>query len=159
MTGPGGPPGAGAAGAPDPPAQRRVRVTASRGAARPAPTRRPAAAVIEQTAAGQLYLRGLLRAQLRLALRVGVAMGTALLGLSLLFALAPASGRAAVFGLPLPWLVLGVAFYPAMVVASVWFTARAEQLERRFSTTLDWDTTAAADTPNGAPTGPRPVTR
>jgi hypothetical protein len=56
-----------------------------------------------------------------------VLVGTALLG-----ALAPRFGELRVFGLPLPWLVLGLFVYP-LLIAIGWFTVRsAERTERDF---------------------------
>lgn len=115
----------------------RVRVTSSRrGAATARPhTRR--AALVQQTGVGELYLQGLLRAQLRLALTVLGVLAAVLLGLPLLFALIPATRSLQIFGLPLPWVVLGVLLYPAMVAIAAWFDRHAGRLERRFADLVD----------------------
>lgn len=115
------------------PHTQRVRVTSSRRGA-PAPRRRPlAAALTEQTDVGELYLRGLLRAQLRLTLTVLGIGALALLGLPLLFAVVPSTKSLAVLGLPFPWLVLGGLLYPAMIGLAAWYARHADRLERRFA--------------------------
>lgn len=115
----------------------RVRVTSSRrGAATARPhTRR--AALVQQTGVGELYLQGLLRAQLRLGLTVLGVLAAVLLGLPLLFALIPATRSLQVGGLPLPWVVLGVGLYPAMVLLAAWFDRHAGRLERRFAEVME----------------------
>lgn len=112
----------------------RVRITASRRTA--ATARRgitPAAALVEQTGVGELYLRGLLRAQLRLALGVLAVVATTLLGLPVLFVLAPSLAQAGLLGVPLPWIALGVGVYPVMIAAAAWYATRAQRLERSFT--------------------------
>lgn len=111
---------------------QRVRVTSSRRGARTAHRRTRTSALVEQTGFGELYLQGLLRAQLRLALIVIGVGAAALLGLPLLFALVPATRDLRVGSLPFPWLVLGVLLYPAMIGAAAWFTRQADHTERRF---------------------------
>lgn len=118
--------------APVPPAQR-VRVTSSRREAS-APRRRTAtSALVEQTGVGELYLRGLLRAQLRLALGVLGAAAATLLGLPLAFAVLPVTREWHVGPLPFPWLVLGVLLYPAMTAAAALYSRQAGRTERRFA--------------------------
>lgn len=111
---------------------QRIRVTSSRRGAR-AVRRRPAAtSFVEQTGFGELYLQGLLRAQLRLALIVIGIGALALVGLQLVFALVPATRELRIGPVPFPWLVLGVLLYPAVVGAAAWYTRHAERTERRF---------------------------
>lgn len=90
------------------------------------------AALVEQTEVGELYLLGLLRAQLRLSLAVVGMTAVVLLGLPLLFAVVPATRELHLGWVPLPWLLLGVLVYPAVVVAAAVYTRRTEQTERRF---------------------------
>lgn len=112
---------------------QRVRVTASRRGA-PTARRRPAAsALAEQTGLGELYLQGLLRAQLRLTAAVAAMIAVVLLGIPLAFALVPASRELHVGPFPLPWVVLGVLIYPAIVAAAAFYSHRTEQTERRFA--------------------------
>ncbi|GAA5160547.1 hypothetical protein [Ornithinimicrobium tianjinense] len=118
---------------PAPRPTQRVRVTASRSAARPARRRRTRVALVEQTGVGELYLQGLLRAQLRLALTVLGAVATVLLGLPVVLALVPAARQVHVGPLPLTWLGLGVLVYPAAVAAAWLYRRSAERHERRFA--------------------------
>lgn len=116
---------------------QRVRVTSGRRGATTARRRSLASALTEQTGVGELYLQGLLRAQLRLALIVLGVVGAVLLGLPLLFAVAPVTRTLQVGGLPLPWVVLGVLLYPAMVGLAAWFDRHASRLERRFTEVME----------------------
>lgn len=111
---------------------QRVRVTASRRGAATARRRPMRAALVEQTEVGELYLLGLLRAQLRLSLTVVGTGAVLLLGLPLLFAVVPATRELHLGPVPLPWLVLGVLVYPAVVLAAAVYTRLTEQTERRF---------------------------
>ena len=111
----------------------RVRVTSSRRTATTARRGSPAAALVEQTGVGELYLQGLLRAQLRLTLSVLGVVALALLGLPILFVLLPSLAGQGVLGIPLPWWALGVAAYPIMIGAAAWYAARAHRLERAFA--------------------------
>lgn len=115
------------------PHTQRVRVTSSRRHAATARPRSLAVALTEQTGAGELYLQGLLRAQLRLALTVLGVGALALLGLPALFALIPATRSLEVLGLPFPWVLLGVMLYPTMVVLAGWYVTQATRLESRFA--------------------------
>ena len=109
----------------------RVRVTAPRAVRRaPRPHLR---SLDEQDVVGDLLVRSLVRAQLSLALRLLAVYGGALGGLPLLFALVPASRDAEVLGLPLPWLVLGGAVYPALVLGGWAHVRLAERHERDFT--------------------------
>lgn len=109
----------------------RVRVTAPRAVRRP-PGHGAVRALDEQDVVGDLLIRSLVRAQLGLALRLLAVVGTLLGGLPLLFSLVPATRDAEVLGLRLPWLLLGVLVYPALL-AGGWLHVRlAERNERDF---------------------------
>lgn len=124
------PPGTGPTG--DPP--RRVTVTSPRtSAVRRPPGRSALRALDEQDQVGELLVRSLVRAQLLLALRLLAVLALLLGGLPLLFAVAPATRDVQVLGLPLPWLVLGVLVYPAMVVGGLVYLRLAERNERDFT--------------------------
>ncbi len=112
---------------------QRVRVTSSRRGASTPRRRTVTSALVEQTGVGELYLRGLLRAQLRLAAAVLGVVGVTLLGLPMLFAVAPATRVLSVGPLPFPWLVLGVLLYPAMMAVAALYARQAERTERRFA--------------------------
>jgi hypothetical protein len=115
----------------DPP--KRVAVTSPRTAAvRRPPGRAALRALDEQDRVGELLVRSLVRAQLLLALRLLTGLAVLLGGLPLLFAVVPATRDLEVLGLPLPWLVLGVLVYPALVVGGAVHLRLAERHERDF---------------------------
>ncbi|NUR08042.1 MAG: hypothetical protein HOQ45_13680 [Nocardioidaceae bacterium] len=89
-----------------------------------------------ETQLGSLYLGSLLRAQLGLAVRVLVLLAVGVGGLPLLFHLVPGLARVAVFGVPLAWLLLGVAVYPFLVALGWHYVRRAEQNEASFAELL-----------------------
>jgi hypothetical protein len=81
---------------------------------------------------GKLWRDRLVSTQLRIALQVG---GVALLWLFLmpaLFAAFPAIGEVSVFGIRLPWLMLGFLTYPFLLVLGWWFVGSTERSERDF---------------------------
>ncbi|WP_238329833.1 hypothetical protein [Ornithinimicrobium humiphilum] len=110
-----------------------MRVTSSRRGASTPRRRTARSALVEQTGIGELYLDGLLRAQLRLALAVLGLVAVTLLGLPLLFAVLPVTREWHVGPLPFPWVVLGVLLYPAMMAAAAVYSRQAERTERRFA--------------------------
>lgn len=127
----------------------RVRITSSRrGATRPS-DRSLGRELREQTGLGDVYLRGLMSAQLRLSATV-LAVGAVLLGgLPLVFALVPATQGITLGGIPLPWLILGVAVYPAALVTARFYVRASERIERELR-----EVSPESDGP--APDGGRP---
>ena len=112
-------------------AARRVAVRNPRG--RAAGTgERALTELREQTEVGEVLLRSLTRAQLGLAVRIFAVFGSLLMGLPALFALYPHLGRFEVVGIPLPWVVLGVAVYPVLVLLGLLYVRQAERNEREF---------------------------
>ncbi len=110
----------------------RVRITSPRTVATPSRTRRSDAAEIDAlTRLGEVYVQSLVRAQLRLAAYVVVTLGVTLGGLPLLFLLLPVE-RVRLAGIPLPWLLLGVAVYPWLVALAAWYVRHAERNETAF---------------------------
>jgi hypothetical protein len=91
------------------------------------------AELAEGTQVGEALVRGLVRAQLALALRLSLVVGVALGALPLLFAVAPATGSAKLFGIGLPWLLLGVLAFPFLVVVGWMYVRLAERNERDFA--------------------------
>ena len=112
----------------------RVRVTSTR---RDAPTRRDLRPltrdIAEQSNLGEVYMSGLMSAQLRLALRVLVIGVVGLGGLPLLFLVVPASRTMDVARIPLPWLVLAVVVYPVAFVVARYYVRQSERIEADFS--------------------------
>jgi uncharacterized membrane-anchored protein len=86
----------------------------------------------EQTGLGDVYLDGLMRAQLRLSL---IVVGLAVVGIGgfpLLLLAFPATRSLTVGGLPFPWLVLGILVYPVAWVLARWYVRAAERVESDF---------------------------
>ena len=116
----------------------RVTVRNPRGRATPSrPGERALAELRGQTEAGEVLLRSLIRAQLLLAVRVFAVFGSLLLGLPALFAAWPGLGGVRVFGLPLPWVILGVVVYPLLVLLGLLYVRQAERNEREFVELLE----------------------
>jgi hypothetical protein len=111
----------------------RVRVVLA-DVARQAGQDRTRAEIAAQTRVGEALVRGLIRAQLALALRLAVVVAVGLGALPLLFAAAPATGEAKLFGIHLPWLLLGVAAYPFLVVIGWVYVRLSERNEQDFTT-------------------------
>jgi hypothetical protein len=111
----------------------RVRITHPRtGAVRRVSNRPPAREIDEQTGLGDVYMLSLIRSQRRLALTVCGGIALLLVGTALLGAYVPRFVHFQLFGIPLPWLVLGVLVYPALIAIG-WYTVRsAERTERDF---------------------------
>jgi hypothetical protein len=111
----------------------RVRITHPRtDAVRPAPHRPPVEEIDEQTRLGAVYMSSLIRSQRRLALIVCAWIALLLGGVALLGAYAPRLVAVRLLGIPLPWLVLGLFVYPALITLG-WYTVRsAERTERDF---------------------------
>ena len=133
MTGPGDPPGVhGPSGAKEPPV--RVRVTSTR---RDAPLRRDLRPLTrdidEQSTLGEVYMAGLMSAQLRLAMSVLAFGAVGLGGLPLLFLLVPATRTMELGRVPLPWLVLAVVVYPVAIIVSRYYVRASERIEAEFS--------------------------
>ncbi|MFC3962156.1 hypothetical protein [Nocardia jiangsuensis] len=87
--------------------------------------------VAEQTEIGAVLINGLIRAQLGLALRVGLVVVLGLGALPMLFA-AGAPATLTVFGVRLPWLLLGAAAYPLLYGAGWLYRRLAERNEQDF---------------------------
>ena len=73
----------------------------------------------------------LMRGQARLGGQVAFIFLAVVLGLPLANALAPEWSRIVLLGFPLPWLLLGIVFYPVCWLLSYVFVQRSEDLERR----------------------------
>ena len=112
----------------------RVRITSPRAsAARRPPVRAATREIDEQTGVGEVYMRSLMHDQLRLTLSVIGFVVVTLGGLPLLFAVVPVTRSVEIAGIPLPWLLLGVAVYPVLYGAARYYVRRAERIEDAFS--------------------------
>lgn len=116
---------------------RRVVVTGPRRRAVPGTSQRETLDLDEETTVGEVYLRSLIRAQLRLALTVCLAMLLVVGGLPLLFAWWEETRDMRVAGLGLPWLLLGILAYPALVAGGWAYVRAAERNERRFAALVE----------------------
>lgn len=113
---------------------RRVRVTSPRTSA----ARRPiiptgTREIDEQTRLGEIYMHSLIQSQLRLALAVIGGVLLVLGSIPLLFWLVPPTRTLAVLGLPLPWVLLGIAIYPVVYGAARIYVRNAERIEAEFT--------------------------
>lgn len=115
------------------PAQR-VRITHPRTEAARRGAHRPVSREIdEQTRIGELYMSSLIRAQRRLGVLVCLTVGLVLGGTALLGAAAPGFAAERVMGVPLPWVVLGVAVYPVLIGLAALTVRQAERNEHDFT--------------------------
>jgi hypothetical protein len=114
---------------------RRVVVTSpwTEAAHRARPPRRRLDELADQTAIGDVLIRSLIRAQLGLALRVLAVLVLLLGGLPLVFAVLPSAGRLEIGGIAVPWLLLGMASFPLLLLLGVVYVRQAERNEREFS--------------------------
>jgi hypothetical protein len=123
------------------PPRRRVRVTSSRTtAARRGSSGSGGSAgreIAEQTVVGEVLVRSLVHAQLRLALYACVLTGILIGSLPLVFVLFPRLAAVHVFGVPLPWVLLGVAVYPGVCLGAWAYVRAAERNEADFSELVD----------------------
>lgn len=114
---------------------QRVRVTGPPRRSRVVP-HHDGDALDADTRLGDVYLGSLMRAQLALAGRVLVLLGVGVGGLPLTFHLLPGLARTHVAGLPLSWLLLGVAVYPFQLLLGRHYLRRAEANEASFAELL-----------------------
>jgi hypothetical protein len=113
---------------------RRERITHPRTEApRRAPARPASHEIGEQTQVGAVYMDSLIRSQRRLAIVVCFTIAVLLVGTALLGAFAPTFARLRLLGLPLPWVVLGVLIYPALIGLAAYTVRHAERNERAFT--------------------------
>lgn len=114
------------------PPPRRVIITSPRTRLGPTPMRQRSVDLNAESPVGEVYMRSLMRTQLRLALIVcGITLVIGI-GLPLLFEVAPSVGRAELFGLRLPWLLLGGCAFPAMLIGGWVYVRKAERNEDEF---------------------------
>jgi len=109
--------------------EARVRVTG------PPRRRTPAARTRDidaETRLGEVYMGSLLREQRWLAVRVLAVLAAVVGSLPLVFHLWPGLTGVHVLGLPLPWLLLGVAVYPFLLLLGWRYVRRAERNEADF---------------------------
>jgi uncharacterized membrane protein (DUF485 family) len=113
---------------------RRVRITHQRTeASRRVPSRPPSREIDEQTQVGAVYMDSLIRSQRRLAVVVCMTITVLLVGTALLGAFVPQFAQVHLLGVPLPWVVLGVLIYPALIGLAAYTVRQSERNERAFT--------------------------
>lgn len=115
---------------------KRVRVVLAERRAGPGVVR-TRADVEEQTTVGELFLRQLVTAQLVLAVRLAALTVLALGAIPVMFYLWPQLGAVGVWGVRLPWVLLGVAVYPFLLGVGWAYVRSAERHERDFVDVVD----------------------
>jgi putative solute:sodium symporter small subunit len=115
------------------PFEHRVRITSPRTGARPHVRRTTREEIDQSTAVGEVYIRSLMRAQLRSALRIVFILMATVGALPAAFAFLDGFAEIRVAGVPLPWLILGVGVYPALVLLGWIYVRRAERTEHAFA--------------------------
>ncbi|WP_311215211.1 MULTISPECIES: hypothetical protein [unclassified Arthrobacter] len=111
----------------------RVRVTAPRQSATTAPGRLPyPREVAEDSDAGKLFIRSLIRSQLRLALVVACCFLLILVVIALFLVYGPGVAETRIFGIPLDWMVLGAGIYPVIGLSAWLYTRAAARNEARY---------------------------
>jgi hypothetical protein len=86
----------------------------------------------EQTSVGEALVRNLVRAQLKMALLLASLTALAFGSLPLAFYLSPTFGDTSVFGVRLPWLILGVLPFPVLFAIGLLYNRLAEGHEKDF---------------------------
>ncbi|MCU1511179.1 MAG: hypothetical protein JWO34_1019, partial [Arthrobacter sp.] len=98
-------------------------------AARPPADVRDAA---EESDAGQVFVRSLIRSQLRLALVVACGFLLILLAFPLLLGLVPGLADSTIAGLPFDWVLLGAGIYPVIGLSAWLYVRTAARNEARY---------------------------
>jgi hypothetical protein len=93
---------------------------------------RTLAEVEEQTGVGEMLVRSLIRAQLAISLWLALLVAVTVGALPLLFFYVEDIGRTSLFGIRLPWLVLGVAVYPFLLGVGWLYVRLADRTEQNF---------------------------
>ena len=111
---------------------RRVRVRAPRSTSSSTAPYPVARELDEQSEIGELVLDSLIRSQLRLALVVGGGFLLILLGAPVLLSFVPQMASLRLFGVPAPWILLGVGVYPLVITCGALYIRNAQRNESRF---------------------------
>ncbi|MFC0429351.1 hypothetical protein [Kutzneria buriramensis] len=91
----------------------------------------------EQTSVDEHLVRSLVWAQFRTSFWMAVLLIVTIASLPMLFYLFPGFGDLMVFGIRLPWVLLGALPYPLLYGLGVWYVRRAERHERDFVSMVD----------------------
>lgn len=115
------------------PLTQRVRITNPLTNASPHQQRSVEQEIDESTAIGEVYMRSLIRSQLRLALVVVFTLMLSVGIMPIVFVMFDSVTLYRVFGIPLPWWILGVVVYPFLLTLGWLYTRQAERAERDFA--------------------------
>jgi hypothetical protein len=111
----------------------RVRVTSPLTTAPTRVRRSVPQEIDESTAIGEIYMQSLIRSQLRAALTVSLTLVLSVGALPLTFMAFDTVTEFRVLGVPVPWVVLGVAVYPGLFALGWVYIRQAEKAERDFA--------------------------
>lgn len=111
----------------------REVVTGPRRDVRRRPRRSAITEIDQQTGLGEVYLHSLIRTQLRLGLATVALVVVPLAAMPLVFGVWPSVRALSVGPLPLWWLLLGIAVYPAMLAVGWWYARQSDRNEDRFT--------------------------
>ncbi|MCT2586600.1 hypothetical protein [Actinophytocola gossypii] len=116
----------------DPPtAPRRKRVVLADSRA-PVTVLRTVVELEEQTSYGEALVTNFIRSQLKWSVLLGGIVLAYLAALPALFYFVPALTDVSVAGVPLPWLLVGVAPFPLLFGVAYWYNSKAERQEQAF---------------------------
>ena len=91
----------------------------------------------EHTPVGEIFLGALMRRQLSLSLRVAATLAVILGAQPLVAWVWPGYADLHLLGIPLPWLVLGVASYPVLIALGLYYVRKADGIDDEFSDLLE----------------------
>jgi hypothetical protein len=86
----------------------------------------------EESDAGQLFVRSLIRSQLRLGLVVALGFLLIVLAFPLMLGLVPGLADSTVAGLPFDWVLLGAGIYPVIGLSAWLYVRTAARNEARY---------------------------
>ena len=115
----------------------RVRITSPLTTASPHVRRTVQQEIDESTGIGEVYVRSLVRSQLRAALTVISTLVLTLGALPVVFWLLQDLSQLTIMGVPLSWIVLGVAVYPGLFLLGWLYVRQADKSERDFAALVD----------------------
>lgn len=98
-------------------------------AARSAAATREAA---EESDAGQVFVRSLIRSQLRLGVVVAAGFLLILVAFPLMLGLVPGLAESTIMGLPFDWVLLGAGIYPVVGLSAWLYIRTAARNESRY---------------------------
>ena len=86
----------------------------------------------EESDAGQVFIRSLIRSQLRLGIVVAAGFLLILLAFALLLGLVPGLAELRIAGLPFDWVLLGAGIYPVIGLSAWLYVRTAARNESRY---------------------------